>query len=82
MNVAELFENVRVIERGAPLGELDMAQPSSGVNTMNRLAVPLRSYSWRAGWPGCGGIGARVSATSCLEVSSRHTSGRAGSCGG
>jgi len=31
--------------------------------------------------PGFIGIGTRVSAISCLEVSSRQTSGRSGSCG-
>jgi hypothetical protein len=45
---------------------------------MKRLAVPLRSYSQskRAERPAFIGIGPRVSAWSCFEVSSTQTSGR------
>jgi hypothetical protein len=55
--------------------------PANGSNTMNRFAVPFRSYSssTRSGYPGVAGMGRRVSATRCLLVSSTHTWGRWGS---
>ncbi len=48
---------------------------------MNRLAVPLRSYSQSicADRPGLAAIGTRVSAISCFEVSSNQTTGHSGS---
>ncbi len=50
---------------------------------MNRLAVPLRTYSQskRATWPGRNGSGVRTSPINCVLNSSRHTTGRRGSAG-
>jgi hypothetical protein len=55
--------------------------PANGSKTLNRWAVPWRSYSssTRSGCPGAAGMGRRGSATSCVLVSSRQTWGRWGS---
>ena len=46
MQIAKLLKNLRVVDGRASLGDLvTCRQPSSGANSMNRLAVPLRSYS-------------------------------------
>ena len=45
MDIAQLFEDLRVVNGRAPLGDLDFSPTLSGANSMNRLAVPLRSYS-------------------------------------
>ena len=45
MDIAKLLENLRlsmVVRRSVTL---TCRQPLSGANSMNRLAVPLRSYS-------------------------------------
>ena len=53
--VGEIFQNLGVIDGGVTVGDFDVIkaiaeqssvrQPSSGANSMNRLATPLRSYS-------------------------------------
>ena len=45
VEITDLFEDMGIIDRSAALRDLEMAQPSSGANNMNRFAVPLRSYS-------------------------------------
>ena len=45
MDIAQLFEDLRIINGGAPLGDLDFSPTFEWANSMNRLAVPLRSYS-------------------------------------
>jgi hypothetical protein len=45
MDVAKLFENLRIVDGRAPLGDLDASPAFDWANSMNRLAVPLRSYS-------------------------------------
>ena len=46
MDLGQILEDVSVVEGGVPVRHLDVApQPSSGANSINRLAVPLRSYS-------------------------------------
>jgi hypothetical protein len=45
MDIAQLFEDLRIIMAVRRSVSLTSRQPSSGANSMNRLAVPLRSYS-------------------------------------
>ena len=53
MRVGQIPEHVGIIDGGVAVGDprlrggrlLTCRQPSSGANTMNRLATPLRSYS-------------------------------------
>ena len=45
MQVGQFLQHLRVIDGGVMVGDLDVRQPSSGANIMNRLATPLRSYS-------------------------------------
>jgi hypothetical protein len=46
MPVRQVLEDCRVIGGSAAIGDIDMPPPpSSGANSMKRLAVPLRSYS-------------------------------------
>jgi hypothetical protein len=45
VHIAKVLENAGIIDRSAVLGNFDMAQAFEGANSMNRLAVPLRSYS-------------------------------------
>jgi hypothetical protein len=69
VDVGEIAQDVRVVDGRAPLG--DWRKPSSGANSMKRLAVPPRFYSssYRAGCPRRSAKGCRVSATSCFDVS-------------
>jgi hypothetical protein len=43
MEIAQLFEDLGVVNARAPLGEF--SPTFSGANSMNKLAVPLRWYS-------------------------------------
>ena len=46
VDIGQIPQDVSVVHGGVAIGDFDMApQPSSGANSMNRLAVPLRSYS-------------------------------------
>ena len=43
--VEQFLENPRIIQGGVAIGGLDLSPAPNGANIMNRLAVPLRSYS-------------------------------------
>jgi hypothetical protein len=45
MLIGQLLQKSGIIDRGMMLGAVTLRQPSSGANSMNRLAVPLRAYS-------------------------------------
>ena len=45
MNVRSVFEDFGIIDGGAAAVTSMCRKPSSGANSMNRLAVPPRSYS-------------------------------------
>jgi hypothetical protein len=71
--IGQVFQDMGIIHGGMmTIRTLTWRQPPSGANIMKRLAVPLRSYSQskRAGRPAFIGIGTRVSAWCCFEVSS------------
>jgi hypothetical protein len=68
MRVGEFLQRLRVFGGGVAVGDLGPTPAlQSGAKIMNRLATPLRSYSWscRAGRPGLAGIGVRVSSINC-----------------
>ena len=43
--IGQILEDVRIVDGGVRSVTSTWRQPSSGANSMNRLAVPLRSYS-------------------------------------
>jgi hypothetical protein len=45
VNIGQIFQDVRIVDGGVAVRHLDVAPAPSGANSMNRLAVPLRSYS-------------------------------------
>ena len=45
VDIGQILEHVAIVDGGMAICYLDMAPASSGANSMNRLAVPLRSYS-------------------------------------
>jgi hypothetical protein len=79
IGAGQIFQDLHILHGGVAIRNLEWRQPSSRVNIMKRLAVQLRSCSqWkRTGRPAFIEIGTRISARSCLEVSSRRRSSRA-----
>ncbi len=71
VNVGDVPEESGEIFPRPAVGDLDMHWSESGACTMNRFAVPLRSYSQskRAGRPGAVGKAVRISFVCCLVAS-------------
>ena len=74
---AKSFRDVSVVHGGVAIGDFDMAPAFERREQHEQVggAVALVLVIERAGRPGFIGIGSRVSAMSCFEVSSRQTSG-------
>ena len=83
VDVGQVLEDMGIVDGGVAVRHLDVAPAFERREQHEQVggAVALVLVSTRAARPGFIGIGTRVSAMSCLEVSSKQTSGRAGSCG-
>ena len=83
MRVGQVPEHVGIIDGGVAVGDLDMPPAFQWREHHEQIgdAIAFVFVIVTRWLSGLAGIGARVSMISCLEVSSRHTSGRCGSCG-
>jgi len=75
--ISQFFQDESVVHGSMAIGHFDMAPAFERCKHHEEVggAVALVLVIARAGRPGFIGIGTRVSARNCLEVSSRHTSG-------
>ena len=80
VGIGELFQDMSIVHGGVAIGDLDVAPAFERCEHHEEVggAVTLVLVVERTGRPDFIGIGTRVSARSCFEVSSRQTSGRSG----
>jgi hypothetical protein len=45
VNIGQVFQDVRIVDGGVAVRHLDVEQPSSGANSMNRTIRPLGEAS-------------------------------------
>src|SRR6476660_821797 len=83
VEIGQVFQDVSVVHGGVAVGDFDVAPAFERSKHHEEVggAVALVLVIATGGRPGFIGIGTRVSARSCFEVSSRQTSGYSGSRG-
>ena len=84
MEIGQVFQDMGVIRGGVAIRDFDVTPAFERREHHEQIGGPVALVfviETGRGRPAFIGIGERVSATSCFEVSSRQTSGRSGSWG-